>query len=318
MQRSLVTVERFYRECRETLDLRLLNEDANLDRVIREPTVNRPGLALAGFTRYFAFKRLQAIGSAETSYLKTLNAAERAQRFKELFSFRIPCLVLCRGINPDPVLLQTARHTGVPVFKTSLITMHFINQATLAIEAMFAPHGMEMGSMVDILGIGVIIKGASGIGKSECVLGLIERGYSLVSDDVTRVVVHGQDEIIGSSPDNTRFFMEVRGIGIINVQQLFGVKSIRTHKKVDLVVTLKRWDEVSDVERVGLEQQHTDILGVPVPHMVIPVAPGRDIARLVEVAAFYVKMRNFGLNPAQELNDQLLAAMTAKPPAARS
>jgi HPr kinase/phosphorylase len=315
MQRSLVTVDKFYQECKVSLDLKFLNEGADLGRVIREPTVNRPGLALAGFTRYFAFKRLQAIGSAETSYLKTLNEAERALRFKELFSHRIPCLVLCRAINPDPVLIQIARQAGVPVFKTSLITMHFINQATMAIEAMFAPHGMELGSMVDILGIGVIIKGASGIGKSECVLGLIERGYSLVSDDVTRVVVHTNNEIIGSSPNNTRFYMEVRGIGIINVQQLFGVKSIRTHKKVDLVVTLKNWDEVADVERVGLEQQQIEILGVSVPHMIIPVAPGRDVARLVEVAAFYVKMRNFGLNPAQELNEHLLATMAGQAPA---
>jgi HPr kinase/phosphorylase len=313
MQRNIVTVERFYTAHHEALGLKLLAGHTGLGRPIREPTVNRPGLALAGFTRYFACRRVQVIGSAETSYLKTLGVAERAGRYEQLLTYKIPCLVLCRGINPDKALLQAANAAAVPLFKSPLITMNFINAATLILENMFAPQATELGSMVDILGIGVIIKGESGIGKSECVLGLIERGYSLVSDDVTRITLSGRREIIGSSPELTRNFMEVRGIGIINVQQLFGVKSIRTHKKVDLVVSLKPWAEVSDVDRLGLDQQFLHILGVEVPHMIIPVGPGRDVARLVEVAAFYVKMKLFGLNPANDLNEQLLARMESPP-----
>ena len=309
MERNTVTVEKFYTEHHRQLGMKLIAGVAGLNRAIREPTVNRPGLALAGFTRYFAHKRVQVIGSAETSYLKTLALEERAARYASLFSHRFPCLVLCRGIHPDRALLRAAEQVGLPVFRSPLITMKFINLATLALEAMFAPHATELGSMVDILGVGVIIKGASGIGKSECVLGLIERGYSLVSDDITRVTISDGREIIGASPENTRNFMEVRGIGIINVQQLFGVKSIRTHKKVDLVVTLQPWEEVKDVERLGLEQQSTEILGIRIPHIVIPVSSGRDIARLVEVAAFYTKMKFFGLNPARELNERLLASM---------
>lgn len=309
MQRNIVTVEKFFKEHQDQLGLKLIAGAAGLGRIIREPTVNRPGLTLAGFTRYFAYKRVQVIGSAETSYLKTLATEERARRYAVLFARRIPCLVLCRGINPDKTLLEAAEQAKVPVFKSPQITMKFINSATLALEAMFAPHGTELGSMVDILGIGVIIKGESGIGKSECVLGLIERGYSLVSDDVTRVRLSSDNKIIGTSPDNTRSFMEVRGIGIINVLQLFGVKSIRNLKKVDLVVSLKPWDEVKDVDRLGMEMQFIDLLGVPIPHMVIPVSPGRDIARLVEVAAFYIKMKNFGLNPAQDLNKAIMESM---------
>jgi HPr kinase/phosphorylase len=314
MERNTVTVEKFYTEHHRQLGMKLIAGVAGLNRAIREPTVNRPGLALAGFTRYFAHKRVQVIGSAETSYLKTLPLEERAARYAGLFSHRFPCLVVCRSIHPDRALIRAAERVGLPVFRSPLITMKFINLATLALEAMFAPHATELGSMVDILGVGVIIKGASGIGKSECVLGLIERGYSLVSDDITRVTLSEGREVIGSSPENTRNFMEVRGIGIINVQQLFGVKSIRTHKKVDLVVTLQPWEEVKDVERVGLEQQSTAILGVRIPHIVIPVSPGRDIARLVEVAAFYTKMKFFGLNPAQELNERLLATMASPKP----
>ncbi len=314
MERNTVTVEKFYTEHHHQLGMKLIAGVAGLNRAIREPTVNRPGLALAGFTRYFAHKRVQVIGSAETSYLKTLPLEERAARYASLFSHRFPCLVVCRSIHPDRALLRAAERVGLPVFRSPLITMKFINLATLALEAMIAPHATELGSMVDILGVGVIIKGASGIGKSECVLGLIERGYSLVSDDITRVTLSEGREVIGTSPENTRNFMEVRGIGIINVQQLFGVKSIRTHKKVDLVVTLQPWEEVKDVERLGLDQQSTSILGVRIPHIVIPVSPGRDVARLVEVAAFYTKMKFFGLNPARELNERLLANMASPKP----
>lgn len=309
MQREVVTVQKFFTEHQVALGMKLIAGASGLGRPIREPTVNRPGLALGGFTRYFAFRRIQVIGSAESSFLKTLSAEDRQARYAKLFSYRIPCLVLCRGINPDKILLRAAEQAHLPVFKSPLITMKFINQATLALENIFAPRGMELGSMVDILGIGVIIKGESGIGKSECVLALLERGYSLVSDDVTRVTLEDGADIIGTSPELTRDHMEVRGIGIINVQQMFGVKSIRSQKKVDLIVSLKPWDEVKDVDRLGLEQQFVKILGMEVPHMIIPVSPGRDVARLVEVAAFYTKMRLLGMNPAQDLNEQLLAKM---------
>jgi HPr kinase/phosphorylase len=190
-----------------------------------------------------------------------------------------------------------------------MITMKFINLATLALEMFFAPRGSEIGSMVDILGVGVIIRGESGIGKSESVLALIERGYSLVSDDITRVTLLDGREIIGTSAEVTRNHMEVRGIGIINVASMFGVRSIRTQKQVDLVITLKAWNEVPDVERLGMEQEYVRILGVEVPHIIIPVRPGRDLARLIEVAAFQMKLKSSGQNPAKELNDRLIAQM---------
>jgi HPr kinase/phosphorylase len=173
-----------------------------------------------------------------------------------------------------------------------------------------------MGSMVDILGIGVIIRGESGIGKSECVLALLERGYCLVSDDVTRVRLFEGREVIGSSPDLTRNHMEVRGIGIINVATMFGIRSIRPEKRVDLVVTLKAWSEVQDVDRLGLQEEFTKVMGLDLPHITIPVKPGRDIARLIEVAALQTKLRKSGHNPAKELDERLIAHMTAQPPVA--
>ncbi|HOW67904.1 MAG TPA: HPr(Ser) kinase/phosphatase [Candidatus Paceibacterota bacterium] len=310
MVRDIVTVEHFYTRHAQSLGLSLIAGAAGLKRIIREPTVNRPGLALAGFTRYFASKRVQVIGSAEASFLKSLPMPQREVRYRNLFSFKIPCLVFSRGINPDKAFIKTAEAVDVPIFKSPLITMKFINLATLALEMMFAPHGTEMGSMVDILGIGVIIRGESGIGKSECVLALIERGYSLVADDITRVTVVDGKEIIGDSAELTRNHMEVRGIGIINVAAMFGVKSIRTQKRVDLIVTLKNWEEVRDVDRLGMEEEHIKILGIDIPHVTLPVRPGRDLARLIEVAAFHTKLRIAGYNPAKELDERLVAAMT--------
>ena len=313
MPHDAVTVEKFYTSQVDALQLKLLAGASGLKRIIREPTVNRPGLALAGFTRYFANKRVQVIGNAESHFLKSLAPDEREKRYRELFAHRLPCIVYCRDYHPDKLLLKLAEEADVPIFSSPLITMKFINVATLALEAMFAPRGVELGSMVDILGTGVIIKGESGIGKSESVLALIERGYSLVADDVTKVVLLDGRDVIGSCAELTRNHMEVRGIGIINVAAMFGVKSIRAEKQVDLVVTLKVWTEVADVDRLGMEQEMVKILGVDIPHMVIPVRPGRDLARLIEVAAFHTKLKASGHNAAQELNDRLLAQMAAKP-----
>lgn len=316
MQHQSVTVEQFYKEHADALEMRLLAGEGNLKRIIREPTVNRPGLALSGFTRYFAYKRVQALGHAEVYYLRSLSRAERETRYAYLFAYKIPCIVFSRNLKPDQEFLQTAEMASVPIFQTPLVTMKFINLATLALEMMFAPRGTELGSMVDILGVGVIIRGESGIGKSEAVLALIERGYSLVADDVIKVQLVDGREVICTSAELTRNHMEVRGIGIVNIAAMFGVKSIRKEKTLDLIITLKPWDEVADVDRVGLEQEFVKILGVDIPHMVIPVRPGRDLARLIEVAAFQTKLKMSGQNAAAELNQRLIAQMSGTPPAA--
>lgn len=314
MQRDVVTVERFYTENAGSLQLRLIAGATGLSRVIREPTVNRPGLALAGFTKYFASKRVQVIGNAESHFLKSLRPEERMERYRMLLSYRVPCVVFCRGFRPDKLFLKAAEQEDIPVFTCPLITMKFINLATLAMEMMFAPRGTEMGSMVDILGVGVIIRGESGIGKSETVLALIERGYSLVSDDITRVTLVDGRNVVGTSAEITRHHMEVRGIGIVNVAAMFGVKSTRGEKQVDLVVTLKAWEQVPDVDRLGMDEEYIRILNVDIPHIIIPVRPGRDLARLIEVAAFQTKLKASGYNPAKELNDRLIAKMTQSPP----
>src|SRR6185369_3308601 len=287
----IVTVESFYNSHAEKLHMKLEGPRVGFHRKIREPTINRPGLALSGFYTYFAEKRVQVLGAAEHSYLKSLPARLRVERFRNLCEHRIPCLVMSRGFHLAPELLSVTEEAKIAVFRTPMITMKFINAATIALEMDFSPTVTEVGSMVDILGIGVLIRGVSGIGKSECVLGLIERGYSLVADDVTRIT------------------MQVRGIGIIDVAKVFGIGSIRVEKRLDLVVTLKEWGDVEEVDRIGLDREFYEILGLKVPHVTIPVRPGRDMARLIEVAAMDEKLKGMGQNAAVDFNARLLRLM---------
>ena len=290
--------------------MKLVAGGSGLKRNILEPTVNRPSLALAGFTKYIAYKRIQVIGNAEAYYLKSLTVKERVNRYKKLCSYKIPCIVYTRNLTIDKQLKAIANDSGVPVFQTPMITMRFVNLATIELDLLFAPRGAEIGSMVDVHGIGVLIRGESGIGKSETVLELIEKGYSLVSDDITKVTLLDGREIIGTSSELSRDHMEVRGIGIINVGAMFGAKSVRTEKRMDLVVTLKSWKESDDIDRLGMDNEYIKILGVKVRHISIPVRPGRTLARLIEVAALSTKLSGDGYNPARELNDRLIAKMS--------
>ena len=310
IKREKVTAQRFFEDQAGPLNMKLVAGGSGLKRNILEPTVNRPSLALAGFTKYIAYKRIQVIGNAEAYYLKSLTVKERLNRYKKLCSYKIPCIVYTRNLTIDKQLKAIANDSGVPVFQTPMITMRFVNLATIELDLLFAPRGAEIGSMVDVHGIGVLIRGESGIGKSETVLELIEKGYSLVSDDVTKVTLLDGREIIGTSSELSRDHMEVRGIGIINVGAMFGAKSVRTEKRMDLVVTLKSWKESDDIDRLGMDNEYIKILGVKVRHISIPVRPGRTLARLIEVAALSTKLSEDGYNPARELNDRLIAKMS--------
>ena len=319
---SSVSVGDFYRQHGADLEMDLVAGQDGLARTIREPTINRPGLALSGHYSYFANKRVQIIGSAELSYLQNLESADREECIRRFFSANFPCLVIARQTKKKgakrrsdvPALIaRLGEQAGVPVFLTPMITMKFINAATIALETDFAPRKSEHGSMVDILGVGTLVRGDSGIGKSECVLSLLGLGYSLVSDDITRFRAIEGRTLVGTSADLTRFHMEVRGIGIINVAALFGVRSTRFEKTLDLVVTLRDYREMEEVDRHGLQKNFYNILGIEVPHVIIPVRSGRDIGRLVEVAALDQKLKSQGTHSALEFNERLIKMMDAKP-----
>jgi HPr kinase/phosphorylase len=305
-----VTVGAFFGKHSETLKMTRVGRcEGGLDRKISEPTVNRPGLALAGFFSYFAEKRIQVMGWSELSYLASLPKEAARERCCALFDRPIPCVVVAREEAVPEYLLREADIRQIPVFVTPLVTMTFLNTATVALSQEFAPQKNEFGCMVDILGIGTLIRGKSAIGKSECVLGLLERGHSLVSDDVTKFKLMANGDLFGTSSDVTRNHMEVRGLGVINVMSIFGIGSIRLEKRLDLAVTFKEWDEVEEVDRTGLEREYYGILGVQVPHVTIPVRMGRDLARLVEVAALNQKLRSAGHDSAHEFRRRLLRIM---------
>lgn len=294
--------------------MKLEGPQIGFEHRIKEPTINRPGLALTGFYQYFAYKRIQVLGSAELSYLKSLPLDEARAKVRQLCEADIPCLVIARQMKPPPFVMEEAARAKIAVFRTPMVTMRFINAATLALESDFAPTKSEYGSMVDVMGVGTLIRGSSGIGKSECVLGLLERGHSLISDDITRFRGLEGRELVGTSPELTRHHMEIRGLGVINVMSIFGIGSVRQEKRLDLVITLKDWQEVEEVDRIGLDQEYYEVLEILIPHVTIPVRTGRDLSQLVEVAALDQKLKSFGQNSALEFNQRLLNVMSKQQP----
>ena len=302
-------VGEFFDRHSDELSLDLIGDNSGFRREIKEPTINRPGLALSGFFTYFAVHRIQVIGKAERSYLRHLSNDNAEKRFRALCQRRIPCIVVSRGDSIPENLVRIANEAEISVFKTSMVTMNFINAATVRLEWDFAPAVTEHGCMVDVMGIGILIRGASGTGKSETVLALLRRGASLVADDMVRIRNIEGRELIGTAPELGRSHMEVRGLGIINVAALFGVGTFRTEKRLDLVVTLKPAGEMDDLDRLGMDRKTFKLLDLKVPLVELPVAPGRDMAQLVEVAALDQKLKSLGHDSAVEFNKKLLKRM---------
>jgi HPr kinase/phosphorylase len=307
-----VSVEHFYTQHAARLQLKLVAGQEGMGRLIREGAVNRLGMALTGFIKYFAFRRVQLIGKSEISYFQSLDSDTKQARIRDILDKKIPCIVFSRDNRPPSIILKEAQKAKVPVFISPIPTPRLVNLITLCLEEDFAPSTSEHGSMVDIMGVGVLIRGESGVGKSECALGLVERGYSLVADDITRLRLLEGRELMATSAEVTRTFMEVRGIGIINVAAIFGGRAIRTEKRLDLVVTLEEWDKVEEIERTGLDQQFYEILGLKIPHVRIPIRPGRDLAGLVQVAALDQKMKTMGQFSAPEFNEKLMSRLKLK------
>lgn len=311
MQKAIhgITVAHFYQTYRQKLKMELVTGEPGLHRLIREGSINRPALALTGFFRYFANKRIQVLGAAEMTYLKTREQADQTYIFQEMARRSVPCLVLTRSFHPTAAMTAVAKEMNLPIFRTPLITMNFVNLATLCIDNEFAPGVIEHATTLDIKGVGVMLRGDSGVGKSECALALIERGHSLVADDLTVIKLLDERELMASSRPLNRGYMECRGLGIINIGEMFGIKSVRMEKRIDLVVSLREWFPEAVEERTGLEENAYEILGIKVPHIELFVRPGRDMARLVEVAALTQALKRMGHDPARDFNDRLIASM---------
>jgi HPr kinase/phosphorylase len=309
-QPKSITVEEFAQNMSESLQMVLVGSDIGFKREIQEPSVNRPGLALAGFLDYFAYKRVQVMGNSELSYMKKLSPEERRNHYSMLCQTDIPCIVVARGRNVPEDLLSIANAAGISVFHTQMVTMKFLNQATIKLDFLFSPTITLHGCMIDVQGIGVLIQGPSGSGKSEAVIGLLQRGASLISDDKVRFRLNEEREIIATADPLALGMVEVRGLGCLDVSRLYGIGSIRLSKRLDLIVHLQPGAISDDVERLGFETQTEELLGLPIPSVSLPITPGRDTAGLVHLAALHKKLHAFGINSAQEFNQRLLKKLT--------
>lgn len=301
-----ITLKEFWEAGRERLLLELISGEQALGRTVEEKAINRPGLALTGFFQYFAQRRLQVFGLAEFTYLKSLEPAEREHRLRGMFEKHIPGVVIARNRNPLPEFLTLSEEYGVPLFRTTMITSRFINESTLLIEELTAPRGRVQGTMLEIMGIGVLLQGAAGIGKSETALSLIERGYSLVADDVTEVVRDSRGRVFGYANELTRYHMEIRGVGIVHVPSLFGVAAIRRESELDVVIELHPYKNDQAEDRTGIAPGSIEVLETMFPYYSLPVSPGRDMANIVEATALNYKLKTLGHDAAKELDEKVI------------
>jgi len=305
-----LTVNQFFADNEKSLELKWLAGRQGGERKIREGSVNRAGLALSGFFEYFPDKRVHLIGMAENAYLASLPPALRQQRIRDYLAHDFPCLILARELLPDPAFIMVGNELQVPVLLSSLVTYNVASRVTVYLERELAPAITVTGSLVETQGTGVLICGESGIGKSECILALLRRGAALVADDVTRVSRLESDQLYGTSAlPEMRGYLEIRGLGPINVIQLFGIAAYRMRKEIDLVVLLKLWVAGEPLDRSGLDSETYRILGVDLPQVTIPVAPGRETANLVELAAHEFRIRHLGIHAGRLLNEALIRRM---------
>lgn len=274
--------------------------------------INRPGLQFSGFFDYFAADRLQVIGKAEMQYLVALPSEIRKERLDKYMSFGLPVVVVCRNMPCPPEMVEAAQRHNVPLLRSRLVTTRFTLQASTFIGTKLAPRITRHGVLMDVFGIGVMITGESGVGKSEAALELVKRGHRLVADDVVDIRKVSDNNLIGEAPEMVRYFMEIRGVGIINVKNMYGVGSVINARKIDMVIHLELWDNNKEYDRLGLDEDFTAVLGVKLPKLTLPVRPGRNLAIVIEVAASNYRLKRMGYNGAQELNERLTARIQNK------
>jgi len=307
-----ITVERLYKERKDFLELTLLTSEDGLKKKIPNNEVHRPGLALSGYTERFAYERTQVIGETEMSFLQNLDSNKRKELLEKVFRFDIPCIIISKNIYPPPELLEMANQTKTPVFQSRLTTTELTNRLSLYLDNIFAPNTTIHGTLVDVYGVGLLYTGKSGVGKSECALDLVERGHRLVADDIVKVIRKTPEVIVGTGSELLGHHMEIRGIGIIDLEALFGIRAIRVQKRIEVEVRLVLWDNDLDYERLGIEDKFTRILGVEIPVVTIPISPGKNITVISEVIAMNHMLKVYGQDAAKEFSKRLSAEISRK------
>lgn len=296
-----ITVSEFVAHAPPQLELRIIAGASGAGaRRLTVPRIQKLGLALAGFTHYIHPGRLQIVGQSELRYLGQLDPERRREAIHNLSLESISCVLVTKGLDPPPELIEEAEAAGLPVISTPVVSSTAISTVTDCLNELLAPLEVRHGVLLDIYGLGILIEGASGIGKSECALDLIARGHRLVADDVVEVRRVGTEKLTGAAPELLREHLEIRGLGIMNIRDLFGVSAVSAAKTIELSIKLERWDEAAAVDRLGIDAQSIEMLSVSVPQLVIPVSPGRNLSTLVETAARIQLLRARGYNAAQD------------------
>lgn len=301
----------FFEQFGAQLQLELKTPESSLRTLITEPEIHRPGLAFSGFTDVFAHQSIQMVGTTEWSYLESIGPERRKEAFTRLGFFESPLWVLCHGLMPHPEMLAMCESQNVPLVVTRMNTVDFIRAVNRELEGWFAPFVIVHASLVDVYGVGMLYTGASNVGKSECVLDLVERGHRLVADDSVKLVRVG-NSLVGHTDGVIGHHMEIRGVGIIDVRSMFGIHAVRKVKKVEIIVELQYYQEGAPYDRTGLDTQSEDIMGLQVPRVVIPVLPGKNITVISEVIAMNALMKQAGVDTATEFNKNLMKAIEQK------
>jgi HPr kinase/phosphorylase len=307
--RKSFTVARLLELMRATLQLELIGDDVGLAREITSSEVSSPGLVLAGYVERFPASRIQVFGETEITYLNSLSAEQRRHVLELFFSFDVPCAVVTKGQEIPAEMLEIASLRGVPILRSALKTAEFYRRMKPALAEEFAPTANLHGSLADVYGVGLLFTGQSGIGKSECVLDLVERGHRLVADDLVIATRRGNDVIIGRAHEMQRHHMEIRGVGLIDIPAIFGIRAVREQKRIEVVVHLEEWNKAPTVDRTGLDGATTTILDVQVPKVTIPLNPGKNITVIAEVIAMNHLLRYSGIDAAEAFNQRLIGRM---------
>ena len=307
-----IEVEKLYKDRKDFLELTLLTSEDGLKKKILNNEIHRPGLALSGYTDRFAYERTQVIGETELSFLQSLDLTKRKELLEKVFRFDIPCIIISKNIYPPSDLLEIADRTKTPVFQSRLSTTELTNRLSLYLDNIFAPHTTMHGTLVDVYGVGLFYTGKSGIGKSECALDLVERGHRLVADDVVQIIRKTPEVIVGSGSELLGHHMEIRGVGIIDLERLFGIRAVRIQKRIEVEVRLVFWRDDLEYERLGIENKFTRILGVEIPVVTIPVSPGKNITVISEVIAMNHMLKIYGQDPAKEFSKKLSEEISRK------
>lgn len=289
----------------ENFNLTLVAGKDGVHREIITSDLSRPGIEMTGYFKYYPKERLQLIGKTEMAYFLELTDEQKKDRVERLCTDITPGIVISRGMDIPEVMIEAANESGVPILKSPRQTTRVISRLTNYLETAFAPTTAIHGVLVDINGVGVLITGQSGVGKSEAALEIVKRGHRLVADDSVEISQEDYDTLIGNSPPLIKHLLEIRGLGIINVMTLFGAGSIRSYKKISLIVNLELWDQKKQYDRLGIEEETMKIMDVHLPKVTIPVRPGRNLAVIIEVAAMNFRLKRMGINTAQEFTDRL-------------